>query len=91
MADPRDRGLFIHELRVGAWVLTAVAVVAWARWVTLFAGDEVHEHLTQQAGCLAVAVAATVLAATAAVLVGVKNVEERLAAAQSAGGSSTTS
>jgi hypothetical protein len=83
--------MFIQELRVAAWVLAAVAVVAWARWVTLFGGDEDGEHLTQQAVCLALGVAATVLAATAAVLVGVKNAEERLAAAQSAGGSSARS
>jgi len=83
--------MFTQELRVAAWVLAAVSVVAWARWVTLFAGDEAHDHLTQQAVCLAVGVAATVLAATAAVLVGVKNAEERLAAGQRADGSSTTS
>lgn len=91
MADARDRGLFTQELRVAAWVLVAVAVVAWARWVTLFGGDEHDQHLTQQAVCLVIGLAATVLAATAAVLVGIKNAEGRLAAAQSAGGSSTTS
>jgi uncharacterized membrane protein YidH (DUF202 family) len=83
--------MFTQELRVAAWVLAAVAVVAWARWVTLFGSVERDEHLTQQAICLAIGVAATVLAGTAAVLVGVKNAEERLAAAQRADGSSTRS
>ena len=83
--------MFTQELRLAAWVLTAVAVVAWARWVTLLGGDERDEHLTQQGVCLAIGVTATVLAATAAVLVGVKNAEQRLAALQSSGGSPTRS